>query len=67
MKSIIFELRRTRNKQVRAYIIAGNGEVLFWSEPYKRRVDAVKAIRLVKLGSPYLIRDNTGMKPAIVE
>jgi uncharacterized protein YegP (UPF0339 family) len=42
-----FEIRRTRNNQFRAYIIADNGETLFVSETYMRRAKAEKVIGIV--------------------
>ena len=56
-----FEIRRTRNKQFRAYILGRNGRTLFVSEPYKRRAGAFNAIRVVRLhaAATYLTVDRS--------
>lgn len=56
-----FEIRRTRNKQFRAYIIGRNGRILFVSETYKRRAGAENAISVVRVNaaSSYVTVDRT--------
>jgi uncharacterized protein YegP (UPF0339 family) len=43
-----FEIRRSTNRQYYCRIVASNGQVLFTSETYFNKRDAVNAANLVK-------------------
>jgi len=43
-----FEVYRTRTGQFRWRLRAGNGEIIAHGESYKRRIDCMAAIKLVK-------------------
>lgn len=54
MRFQVLEARRgrLRRKQWYARIVASNGEVLFWSEGYSNKADAIWACGLVQAGAP---------------
>lgn len=51
-----FEIKHNcRSKQWRSYLIADNGEKLFWSETYQRFAGALKATKLARGSNHYPI------------
>lgn len=45
-----FHIKRSSDKQYYALIIARNGKILFTSETYKRKRNAIKACRVINDG-----------------